>query len=196
MEKIIKAIGYFLLDTIEVFALAAAFFALMYIFVAQPHNVDGSSMEPNLHHGQYLLTNKFIYKFKPFQRGDIVIFKYPNNLKEHFIKRVIGLPEESFKIEDGKITIYNNNNPTGIVLEEPYLPKGETTLWGKAFPEGIKVAIPEDKLLVLGDNRHHSSDSREWGLISFDLVIGKAWFSYYPVKSFGKIQNPEYPQNI
>jgi len=196
LQKIAQAFGMFILDTIEVFAVAAAIFAILYLFIVQPHNVDGSSMEPNFHNGQYMLTNKYIYRFNPYQRGDVIIFKYPEKPTDDFIKRIIGLPEESFKIEDGHITIFNEKNPQGIVLEEDYLKDDEITNGGRAFPEGVKIKIPEEKLLVMGDNRQHSSDSREWGFVPFNLVVGKAWFCYYPLNTFGLIEQFQYRQNL
>ena len=192
MPKFINSVGSFILDTLEVFALAAAMFAVMYLVLVQPHNVEGRSMEPSFHHGEYLLTDKISYRFKEPQRGDVIIFKYPSNPKDHFIKRVVALPLEYFEIKFGSVYIYESRDSVGYKLVEVYLDVGESTTKGKAIPDGQKLQVPEGKYLVLGDNRDNSSDSREWGFVPRENIIGKACFRYFPFSEFGVIESPEY----
>lgn len=138
-------------------------------------------MFPNFHDGEYILTDKISYHLKEPQRGDVVIFRAPRNENYDYIKRIVGLPSDSFTIENGKIFI--NNKP----LNEVYLPSDYITLPGKFFKEGQAFVIPKDQYLVLGDNRSHSSDSREWGLVPKENIIGKARLRYWPANRFGII---------
>lgn len=192
MKKLINSIGEFILDTIEVFAVAGAIFAVVYLFLVQPHNVEGKSMEPSFHHGEYVLTSKILYRFSEPERGDVIIFKYPQQPKDQFIKRIIALPGETFEIKFGQVYIYNTENKDGFALSEYYLKPGEKTRKGKTIPENQKIKVPKDSYIVMGDNRNNSSDSREWGFVPRDNIIGKAWFRYFPLGSIGKIKEPDY----
>lgn len=161
------------------------------VFVFQPFFVSGQSMAPNFHDGEYLIVNEFGYKskvmagdkevmslkrFNNFKRGDVVVFRYPLNPNEFFIKRVIGLPGEKVKITDGKIKIYNEEFPTGFTLEESaYLPENALTRGEEEFD------LNENEFIVLGDNRLHSSDSRSWGKLSGDYIVGKVLLRGWPL---------------
>ena len=163
-------------------------------FIFQPFFVQGSSMEPNFHDGEYLIVNELGYKkttvgteerqlftavpFKEISRKDIIVFRNPQNLKEFFIKRVIGLPGDKIEIKDGDVVIYNEGNPQGGILEESdYLTKmlHETQCYRQC-----EFEVGEDELFVLGDNRKYSSDSRSWGLLPKDYVIGKVLLRAWP----------------
>ena len=180
MKKILA--GF--LDVIEFFVSSSAIAILIYLFVTQPHQVNGSSMYPNLHDGEFLLTDKLTYKLRDPQRGDVVIFaappqaRCPAGLNCDFIKRIIGLPGEKIKVEKGQIFINGNK------LTEPYenLVKGTGGGFsGSSFlAEGVEKTIPENQYLVMGDNRPGSSDSRDWGPISKSAIVGKAWLRYWP----------------
>jgi len=195
MRKIWSALGVFILDTLEIFAIAAAIFVVVHVFIVQPYTVDGKSMEPNFHHGDYLLTDKLTYRFNYPQRGDIIIFKYPKDPTDHFIKRIIALPEESLEIKNGNIYIYNKQSPEGFMLKEEYLKEGVTTKGGAALPENVKIMVPKNKVVVMGDNRGNSSDSREWGFVPLKNIVGRAWVRCWPYKYFGKIDTPNYQPN-
>ena len=154
------------------------------IFVAirtliQNFRIEGTSMEPNLHDGQYLIINKFVYYLHPPERGDIVVFHYPKNPRRDFIKRVIGLPGEKVEIKGKRLFI------NGEELEEPYTLHTGNYTWG---PQ----RLGEDEYFVLGDNRNSSSDSHNWGSLPGDAIIGKAWISYWPPKYLGLVPHFSY----
>lgn len=142
--------------------------------------VENISMEPTLQPGYLLIVNKLAYKLGEPQHGDIVVFHYMGDKNEDYIKRVIGLPGDEVKIENG--TVYVN----GIALNEPYI---------AAFPaySGTWV-VPEGSLFVLGDNRNNSSDSHQWGFVDMDDVVGKAVFIYYPFDVIGSLVIPDLVQ--
>jgi signal peptidase I len=144
------------------------------MFIAQPFVVSGESMVPTFHDKEYLIVDEISYILGNPHRGDVVIFRYPNDTKRFFIKRIIGLPNEEIKINNGEITIINSENPNGFILDEPFLnEKFSTTTF---FKTGDK------EYYVLGDNRNRSSDSRTWGALPDELMIGRAFLRLYPLK--------------
>lgn len=175
MLEFAKKIGNFFLDTIETVVIALAIFVVIYLFLVQPHQVKGNSMYPNFFDGEYILTDKISYRLSLPQRGDVVVFKAPKNHEVDYIKRIIGLPGETVSINNGKV--YVNNQ----LLKEPYLPTDITTSPGSFLYENNKLTVPQREYVVLGDNRSHSSDSREWGTVKKDELIGKAWLRYWPI---------------
>lgn len=137
--------------------------------------VFGDSMTPNFHHGQYLVVNRLVYRLHLPQRGDVVIFRSPPNPEKEYIKRVIGLPGETVAIRKGRVFI------NGQRLKEPYIDQVDrSSSWGPS-PMG------EDEYFVLGDNRDNSSDSRSWGMLPRENIIGKAWISYWPPPEWGLV---------
>jgi signal peptidase I len=142
--------------------------------------VNGSSMEPTLHDGQYLIITKIAYWFHPPERGDIIVFHPPNNLGEDYIKRIVGLPGERVEVSDGRVWI------DGVALDEPYVSSapGYSGSW----------ALGADEYLVLGDNRNDSSDSHSWGPIRRESVVGKAWLSYWPPEYWGLVEHRDFPE--
>ncbi|MFA6571890.1 MAG: signal peptidase I [Bacteroidota bacterium] len=163
-----------LLTIILLMPLIAA--ATIYPFIVQPYQVNGQSMAPTLEDGQYLLANKFVYNNSTPQRGDIVVFKNPTKPDTENIKRIVGLPGEKIKIEDRYIYIYN------IRLQESYLASDVTTDGGTFLKNGQSVDIPKDYYAVLGDNRSSGSDSRAFGFVPRSYIVGKYWFSYFPIR--------------
>ncbi len=146
-------------------------------FVIQPVRVEGTSMLPRLHDGERIFVNKFIYKFEPIRRGDIVVFWYPNDPSKSFIKRVIGLPGETISIRRG--VVYINGEP----LLEPYLDPRLHTREENMAP----VYVREHYYFVMGDNRDSSNDSRQWGLVPEKYIYGKAVFRYWPLSNIGRL---------
>lgn len=146
------------------------------MLVAQPFIVSGSSMFPTFEDKQYLIVDQISYRFNEPERGDVVIFRFPLDTTKFFIKRVIGLPEEKVVIEDGKITIFDKDGEE-ILLDEPYLQN--------ASHESLSVTLNEDEYFVLGDNRTASSDSRVWGLLPRENIVGKAFVRLLPVDALG-----------
>lgn len=166
-------------EIVETVVLALLIFLLIRV-VIQNFRIEGYSMEPNLHQGQYLIVNKAVYRWlhEP-RRGDIVVFEYPRAPDRDFIKRVIGLPGETVEVRDGSVYI------DGVLLDEPYL--SEPTP-GNVAPR----TMGPGEYFVLGDNRDNSSDSRSWGPLPRKNIIGKAWLSYWPPQMWGPIPNPNY----
>lgn len=182
---------YFLWDLLKtgviVFLIA---FSIRY-FLIQPFIVEGSSMMPNYVDKEYLLAEKLNYFIGAPKRGDVVIFRYPNNPSTNFIKRIIGLPGETVEIQDSVIKIINQEHPTGVVLkEERYLSSGLKTLT-ESRGKYSKTLGP-DEFFVLGDNREHSSDSREWGILPRANIIGRAWLTLKPLDRFGVQKRASY----
>jgi signal peptidase I len=160
-------------EVIETVLLTVVIFLLIQT-VVRNFRVVGTSMEPNLHDGQYLIVDKISYRLGKPQRGDVVVFEPPNKPGEDYVKRVIALPGELVEIRNGQVLI--NNQP----LDEPYIVRP-----GSYTYEGRRVGPNE--LFVLGDNRNSSSDSHNWGMLSQDKVVGKAWVSYWPPSQWGVI---------
>jgi len=179
---IFKKIGTIFLDIIETVVIALAIFVIVYLFLFQPHQVRGSSMFPNFYDNDYLLTDKISYRLNVPKRGDVIIFKAPKNEEYDYIKRVVGLPGEKISINENNQVVLNNE-----VFNEPYLDSEVKTFAGVFLEIGKTVTVPEDQYFVLGDNRSHSSDSRDWGFVPKENIIGKAWLRYWPPKMMGII---------
>lgn len=180
------SIGGVILDFIQSIVLALAVFVLLYLFVAQPNQVSGSSMFPNFVDKQYLLTEKISYQFGTPQHGDVVVFKAPAGEACavdgcEYIKRVIGVPGDTVMVKNAQV--YLNGN----LLNQDFLPDGVITGVGEFSEEGVDQVVPGGQYLCFGDNREHSRDGREFGPIDKDLIIGKVLLKYWPVSDFGFI---------
>ena len=191
MEKLLQVLGGFFLDIIETVVIALSIFLIVYLFVASPHQVNGQSMMPNFQSGEFVLSDKVSYRFNNPKRGDIVVFHAPEaaNCPKgtgcDFIKRVLGLPGETVEVYDNAIWI------NGQKLEEPYIPADYETMPGLAT-KGKSIYLGPNEYFVSGDNRPYSSDSRAWGAITKNDIVGKALFRYWPLKSAGLIPHSTY----
>jgi signal peptidase I len=144
------------------------------IFVAQPFIVSGASMEDTFHSGEYLIVDQLSYRFDDPERGDVVIFKYPKDPSKYFIKRVIGVPGDTVRISGTTVTITNDEHPEGLELEEPYIDSmRENALSVTSLNEG--------EYFVMGDNRDASSDSRIWGVLPRENIVGRAYVRLSPI---------------
>jgi len=180
------SIGSFLLEFIQSIVLALSVFVLLYIFVAQPNEVKGSSMYPNFVDKEYLLTEKLSYRFGEPSRGDVVIFKAPKGetcaVDEcEYIKRIIGIPGDRVMVKEGEVYL------NGEKLDQSFLPQGVISEPGDFSIEGQEMTIPEGKYLCFGDNRPNSRDGRVFGPIDKSLIVGKAFFRYWPIDKIGLI---------
>ncbi|MFH1472832.1 MAG: signal peptidase I [bacterium] len=146
------------------------------LYIAQPFIVDGDSMDPTFHTGQYLIVDEVTYRFQEPKRGDVLIFKYPKDPSKYFIKRIIGLPEETVSINEGRVTIINTEYPEGILLDEPYIRFSK--------PDNQSITLNDDEYFVMGDNRLGSADSRIWGAVPRDNIIGKPIIRFVPFDFF------------
>lgn len=183
--NVLRKIYYFLLDTVQTFLIAAAVFLVIYVFLFRPFEVKGESMYPNFYDKEYVLTNLIALRFQNPSRGDVIVFKAPPDPEKDYIKRVIGIPGDTISIKDG--IIYINNSPLD---ESSYIKPDIKTYPGAFLSEGKTVTIPEGEYFVMGDNRLYSSDSREWGFVKRDLVIGDSMFVYWPLNRMRVVKNP------
>jgi signal peptidase I len=146
------------------------------IFFYQPVKVEGTSMTPLISDQERIFINKFVYRFEPIERGDVVVFWYPLDRSKSFIKRVVGLPDDTVEIREGHVYL------NGKLLPEPYVPP-ESEDFGALSAE----KIPKDEYFVMGDHRISSNDSRIFGPVPRKFIYGKAVFAYWPVNHFGSI---------
>jgi signal peptidase I len=144
-------------------------------------------MLPSFQSNDYLITNIIGYRFSAPARGQVIILKYPKDTSEYFIKRIIGLPGETVKVQEGRVFI--NGSPLN---ESNYLSPSVLTPPGAFLREGGEFTIPIDNYIVMGDNRPNSSDSREWGLVPSKDIIGQAFFRYFPSNEIGLIKSGTY----
>src|SRR5271155_5498589 len=157
-------------------AVALGLAIVIMIFLYQPVKVEGTSMNPLLSDQERIFINKFIYRFEPIERGDVVVFWYPLDRSKSFIKRVVGLPGDSVEIRAGRLYV------NGKELMEPYVPANY--LDGSSYPP---LTLPADSFFVMGDHRDSSNDSRVFGPVARQFIYGKAVFAYWPVDHFGSL---------
>ncbi|NQV88562.1 MAG: signal peptidase I [Parcubacteria group bacterium] len=156
------------------FALIAVIIIVPFrLYIAQPFIVSGASMDPTFETGQYLIVDQLTYHFETPQRGSVLIFKYPKDPSKYYIKRIIGLPGETLEINGEIVTIKNTDNPDGFVLSEPYV------VYKKQ--NNTNVTLRDDEYFVMGDNRIGSSDSRYWGPVAKNFIIGRPVLRLLPV---------------
>ena len=177
----------------DIFLIVAAF-VLLFVFVMQPVVVEGSSMDPQLKDGERLLVNKLIYykidsvSWGHLERGDVVVFWYPNNPDKSFVKRVIGLPGETVELRGGKVLV------NGVQLKEPYVEESHNRL----LADNEVVPVAPYHYFVMGDNRDNSSDSRAWGLVPEKYIYGKVFMRYWPPSTISGIEHASYdlPESV
>ncbi|MFT5280929.1 MAG: signal peptidase I [Flavobacteriaceae bacterium] len=163
--------GFF--ETVKFILIVLAIGLPIRMYIAQPFIVSGQSMFPTFHNGEYLIVDEISYRFKEPERGDVVVFRYPNDPSKFFIKRIVGLPGEEVSIKGKEITILNEEHPEGFILPEPYTENKQSGV--------VESALENDEYFVMGDNRTASSDSRSWGPLQEDFLVGRAWVRLFPV---------------
>ncbi|MBI2640801.1 MAG: signal peptidase I [Candidatus Sungbacteria bacterium] len=154
-------------------------------FLVQPFIVRGASMEPNFENREYLIVDEASYYFRAPKRGEAIVFRYPKDPRQFFIKRIIGLPGERVEVKDGQVRIINQDFPDGLILEESYLEPLERL----TYPD-ISADLGSDQFFVLGDNRDASSDSRVWGPLEKRFITGRALLRAWPLRQFGFVAGP------
>lgn len=154
------------------------------MFIAQPFIVSGDSMVDTFQSGEYLIVDQVTYYFEEPERGEVIIFRYPRDPSKFFIKRVIGLPGDTIQIIDGEVIIINEENPSGIVLNEPYIGPMPA-----AAP--LTETLGDREYFVMGDNRSKSSDSRAWGVLQEERIIGRALARLFPPTKFALMPGDE-----
>ncbi len=183
-----------LFEVVETLVLTLVIFLGIQTFVAQPYKVQQGSMETTLLPDQYVLVDKLTPHWSPYTRGDIVVFDPPASWSQGngvpFIKRIIGLPGDRVELRDGKVFVNGNE------LNEPYIFKdnGVPQTTDPAVGGLATWLVPDGDLLVFGDHRRDSADSREFGVIEISKVIGRAWLRYWPFDTFGILPTPAHPE--
>ncbi len=146
-------------------------------FIAEPFIVQGASMDPTFSTGQFLIVDRVSYRFENPQRGDVIVFEYPNNPSIYYIKRIIGLPGETVEVISGKVTIKNTEHPDGFQLKEPYIDSSHIST------DSLFERLGQTEYFVMGDNRAQSADSRLWGPLRKELIIGRPIIRLTPLSA-------------
>ena len=182
--NLLKVIIEFVMDILETVVFVGSLFIVVYLYILQPNQVKGASMFPTFESGDYILTSKITFKFRTIERGDVIVFKSLANQDIDYIKRVIGIPGDKVMIKNNEV--YVNDH----LVQEPYISE-KTNVWEHGFSkDGVPVIVPQGELFVMGDNRPKSSDSREFGTVPIDNIIGTVFYRYFPVNKVGKVDNP------
>lgn len=171
-----KKHGMYLGEILESVAIAVILAVIIRFFLFQPFYIPSGSMEPTLKPGDRIIVNKLIYRYSQPERGDIMVFKYPRDPARDFIKRAVGLPEETVEIKDSKVYINDKK------ISQPFLEPG--LQFGSFGP----VEVPGGSYFMMGDNRNNSEDSRIWGTLPGENIVGKAMFIYWPISRIGLIK--------
>lgn len=164
----------FIKEIIKFTIIAVAIVVPIRMYIAQPFIVSGASMDPTFESGQYLIVDQITYNLENPKRDDVVIFKYPKNPEIFFIKRIIGLPNETLIVDGGKTTIKNKENPDGFLLNESYITDSHRT------SDTFEITLKDNEYFVMGDNRPQSSDSRTWGPLESKYIIGRPFLRLIP----------------
>ncbi len=172
-----KKIKVFLIELLESAALSLIIILPIRFFIIQPFFVKGQSMEPNFHENDYLIVDELSFKLREPQRGEAVVLRSPFDKNYFFIKRIVGLPNETISVKNGEVWIYSEDYPQGRILDEVYLESNEIT------DGNLEVKIGPDQYFVMGDNRRYSYDSRRWGLLNQNDLIGRVWLRLWPINA-------------
>lgn len=180
-----KTLSFFW-ELIKIILIALVIVIPIRYFLFQPFFVKGQSMEPNFENGDYLIVDELSYRLRAPERGEVIVFKYPEDTTQRYIKRIIGLPGETVEISDGKVEISKGNQPPQVLNELSYLAPSVYT------SGDLKVTLGPNQYFVLGDNRPVSSDSRVWGVVPRSDIIGRVYFRAWPFSTAEVIPLPNY----
>jgi len=178
------AVLMFVAEIVQIAVFALAIILPVRYFLIQPFIVKGASMEPNFYDSEYLIVDELTYRFREPVRGEIVVFRPPNHEDQYYIKRVIGLPGETVEVRSGKVTIFNDEYPNGATLQETYI---DEVTQGKE-----RVTVGADEYFLLGDNRDASLDSRYFGAVEKNMIIGRVWVRGLPLERASTFDVPTY----
>lgn len=180
-----KGIISFAWELAKIGVIAALIVVPLRLYIFQPFLVKGDSMVPNFHNGDYLIVDELSYRFRSPERGEVIVLKFPYDPSQRFIKRIVGLPGETIEIKDGKVVVYRISSQEAFVLDElPYLGALQT-------PGSVKVQLKEDEYFVLGDNREFSSDSRSWGPLATQYIVGRMLWRVFSLNTLGELVNTQ-----
>ena len=178
----------FTFELLKIVLISFVIIAPIRYFLIQPFYVKGASMEPNFYDHEYLIVDEISYRFNDPKRGEIIVFRYPKNPQEFFIKRIVSFPGEKVQVKDGGVIVYNDENPDGKTLEETYLEDNVKTY---SLSEDI-ISLGPNEYFVLGDNRNASKDSRSFGPVDRSFVIGKVLLRGWPFDRMDTFPAPSY----
>ena len=164
-------------EILEVVLISAVTVFIIRNFLAQPFLVSGASMEPNFSNGNYLIIDEVTYRFREPERGEVIVFRYPRDRSVYFIKRIIGLPGDEVSVKNGKVIVSDN---------------GKQILTEADTAGSVEAVLGEDQYFVLGDNRYNSFDSRNWGSVSRDEIVGLARLRLLPISEAKAFEAPQY----
>jgi signal peptidase I len=176
----------FIWESLKVLAVAGITVFFVRYFLFKPFYVKGASMEPTFLENEYLIIDELSFRFRQPIRGEIVVFKHDGVEKDYYIKRIIGLPGERVKVSDGKVTVYNQSHPEGVIIDESYLPSDLLTLGEK------NVSLGDNEYFVLGDNRMNSFDSRGFGPVDKSAIVGRVLVRGWPLKRAQSFSAPAF----
>jgi signal peptidase I len=185
--KSMKSFLSFFWEIFKIVAIALVIVIPIRYFLFQPFLVSGQSMEPSFYTGDYLIVDEISYRLSSPQRGEVIVFRYPNNPSQRFIKRIIGLPGETIEFKESQIIIRPRNGKPWVLDESDYLPAST-----KTFSKTPSFTLSDGEYFVLGDNRSESSDSRRWGPLPKENIIGRTFLCLWPITAFAKVEVPEY----
>lgn len=185
-KTIIKSGLKYLLELMHIIVVSLAIVIPIRYFLVQPFYVKGASMEPNFYDHEYLIIDELSYRLREPKRGEIVVFKYPNDPSQYFIKRIVGLPNETVEIKDGRVRVYPSEGSVGYYLNESQYLSDASTYADKKFQIG------NNEYFVLGDNRPSSLDSRIFGPVEDRMIVGRVWLRGWPVDKFRIFKIPDY----
>lgn len=175
-RSFVWVVGSFFWELLKAFLLAMVIIVPIRYFIAQPFFVRGASMEPNFHNGEYLVIDQLSYRLAQPKRDDVIVFRYPLDESQFFIKRIIGLPGDEVIVNNSQIEIKNSTYPNGVVLNESQYLSSDVNTGGQ-----MDVHLGDGEYFVLGDNRPSSSDSRVWGIVKRSEIIGRVWVRAWPI---------------
>ncbi|HUF07301.1 MAG TPA: signal peptidase I [Candidatus Binatia bacterium] len=191
-------------EIVETLVLTLLIYLVIHNFVAQPFEVQQSSMVPTIVHGEYILIDKLTVRFDEYQYGDVVVFDPPSGSGlatdgVPFIKRIIGLPGDTVTLENGRVFV-TRPGESPVRIEEPYVRReegGSTAATTCPRPDcPLTWIVGDEEYFVMGDNRPSSQDSRVFGPVDADLILGRAWLRYFPLERIGIIERPSYPSLV
>lgn len=182
-----REVASFFWEVVKIVIISLAIILPVRYYLVQPFFVKGASMEPSFEDGDYILVDELSYGLRDPARGEVVIFRYPLDHSQFFIKRIIALPGETVEVKNNQVVIYNKENPQGFALQESYLDSSQKTIGS------VRMRLDDGEYFVMGDNRLQSSDSRRWGAVNRDLITGKAFVRPWPFARAAKVTPVSYP---
>ena len=170
-----------LIDLFELMVISVLVFAIVYLFLGQLLEISGKSMDPYLRNGEQIIVEKLSSNFRPFHRGDVVVFKHPEDVDRFIVKRIIAVPGDKIKVSQGSVFVNSTSLFEEYVNNQPTLP-------GTFLQENTEVTLPSDAYFLMGDNREESTDSRNWGHIVKENIVGRAIMVYFPFENIRLLQ--------